>query len=163
MAFKLADMWAKITGLESRLAEADKTELTNFKASVTAQVDKLQSDLTEANATIASLGNDKTALNAQVAELTGKLSDANKLELDSKAALLKHLSELPGHADYKAGGAKAGATLAELITAEQNATNAAIAATGVKVDKLPAGGKAPEAANKPSNLTEACLKANKKA
>ena len=126
-------------------------------------MDKLQADLASANATIASLGNDKTALNAQVSDLTGKLSDANKLELDCKGAILKHLSALPGHDDYKEGGAKAGATLAELITAEQNATNAAIAATGVKVDKLPAGGKAPEAANKPTNLTEACLKANKKA
>ena len=161
----IKDLIAKVTGMEQRAEAAFKAELETLKAQITGAVTQLQADLATATASIASLTTEKTDLAAQVQEMTGKLSDANKLELDSKSALLKHLASIPGHEDYKEGGKKAGATLAELITAEQNATNTAMAATGMKVEQLPAGGQSPEAANtkKPANLTEACLKANKKA
>ena len=84
----------------------------------------------------------------------------------ARAALLGHLATLPGHDDFKAGGKQADASLTVLIGAEQNATNTAMAATGIKVETLPAGGKGPEAQNptgKPKNLTELCLQRNKKA
>ena len=160
----IKDLIAKVTGMEQRAEAAFKAELETLKAQITGTVTQLQADLATATASIASLTTEKTDLAAQVQEMTGKLSDANKLELDSKSALLKHLASIPGHEDYKEGGKKAGATLAELITAEQNATNTALAATGMKVEQLPAGGQSPEAANtkKPANLTEACLKANKR-
>ena len=160
----IKDLIAKVTGMEQRAEAAFKAELETLKAQITGAVTQLQADLATATASIASLTTEKTDLAAQVQEMTGKLSDANKLELDSKSALLKHLASIPGHEDYKEGGKKAGATLAELITAEQNATNTALAATGMKVEQLPAGGQSPEAANtkKPANLTEACLKANKR-
>ena len=183
----LKDIIAKVTGLEQRAAEAFKAELTDLKNLVQGQLTEITGKLTTANETLSNL---TTALKAavtgakvelkadatgadMVAALTGKLStletnlSAATTEVSgARAELLKHLAGIPGHEDYKEGGKKAGATLAELITAEQNATNTAMAATGMKVEQLPAGGQTPEAANaakKPVNLTEACLKANKKA
>ena len=159
----LKEIIAKLAGLEQRVEGALKQEVASIQATVNGMLASAQAKVEELTKTVASLETGKADAEAKVTELTEKLSAANKLELDLRGALLKHLSALPGHADYKEGGAKANAPLTELIVAEQNATNAAIAATGVKVDQLPAGGLAPEAAKKPVNLTEACLKANKKA
>ncbi|MEN6533358.1 MAG: hypothetical protein ABFD89_06825 [Bryobacteraceae bacterium] len=164
MTFNLKDLVAKITGLEQRAEAAFKAELTELKNTVTTTLANVQTELATAQAAVkdltAKLGTATTDLSAA----TGSLN-TSKTELTAAAtALRSHLASLPGHEDYKEGGAKAKATLTELITAEQNATNTALAATGVKADKLPAGGKAPEAeSGKIVNLTEACLKANKKA
>jgi hypothetical protein len=157
---KLKDAVAALVADQSKATLASVTDLS---VKISGIETGALAELNAANTRIHQLEAAKVDAENQVSELTGKLSDANKLETDCRVALLKHLSALPGHADYKEGGAKANATLADLIAAEQNATNAAIAATGVKIEGLPAGGHAPEAAKKPVNLTEACLKANKKA
>lgn len=155
---KLKDAVAALVADQSKATLASITDLSTKISGIESGA---LAELNTANTRIQGLETAKIDAENKVTELTSKLSEANKLETDCRVALLSHLSSLPGHADYKKGGAKENATLAELITAEQNATNAAIAATGVKVEQLPAGGQAPEAANKPKNLTEACLAANK--
>lgn len=186
MKFSLKELGEKVEKLLGSAESQFKAELTELKNSVSTAVAGVQAQLTSATESLTSI---TTALKAavagaklelkadatgaeMVAGLTGKigtletgLSTANTELSGARASLLKHLASIPGHEDYKEGGKKAGATLAELITAEQNATNTAMAATGMKVETLPAGGQSPEAANtkKPANLTEACLKANKKA
>jgi hypothetical protein len=151
----------KITAL---VGKPEAAELTAVKTDLSALGEKITTELTAALSA-------KTALEAQLATATtnlsaatGQIASLQTTHTAAATALRSHLSALPGHADYKDGGAKAGATLSELITAEQNATNTAIASTGVKADKLPAvGAIPPDALNAPKNLTEACLKANKAA
>ena len=162
MTFK--DLIAKITGLEARAESAFKAELTELKGLVTGQMTHLQEDLTSAQASITDLTGRLATATADLSAANGSLAEIKTSLTSAATALRSHLSALPGHADYKDGGPKAGATLTELIAAEQNATNNAISATGVKVNVLPAGGKAPESATTaPKNLTDACLAANKKA
>jgi len=184
MKFSLKELGDKVERLLGSAEAQFKAELTELKNNVSAAITGIETQLTSAKDSLASVA---TALRAaltsakvevkadatpadMVASLSGKitaldssLTTVNTEIANAKSALLKHLAALPGHADYKEGGAKAGATLAELITAEQNATNTAIAASGVKIEQLPAGGKQPEAAatGKPKNLTEACIAAKK--
>lgn len=186
MKFTLKELGDKVEQLLGSAESKFKAELTELKNSVSAAVSGVQAQLTSANESLTSI---TTALKAavagaklelkadatgadMVAGLTGKIGtletglNTASTELSSaRTLLLTHLATIPGHEDYKEGGKKAGATLAELIAAEQNATNTAMAATNIKVETIPTGGTAPEAANakKPVNLTEACLKANKKA
>ena len=164
MTFNLKELVAKITGLEQRAEAAFKAELAELKNTVTSTMAAMQARLDTAATAITDLTSKLTAATTDLSAANGSLAIV-KTELSTAATTLRsHLANLPGHEDYKDGGAKAGATLAELIAAEQSATNTAMAATGVKADKLPAGGKAPESASaKVVNLTEACLKANKKA
>ena len=159
---KLKDAVAALVADQSK---ATLVSITDLSTKISGIESGLVTELNTAQARITSLETQKTDAENKATELTGKLSESNKVETECRVALLKHLSALPGHADYKEGGAKANATLTELIAAEQNATNAAIAATGIKVDALPSGGTPPQpsTAQKPVNLTEACLKANKKA
>ena len=176
---------AKITGLEARAEAAFKAELAELKNSVTGTMTELQTSLSTATTNLtnlttalktaltgarlevksdASAGEMVNQLSGRITALETNLTNANSELTTARTALLDHLAALPGHGDYKKDGPKAGATLKELITAEQNATNAAIAASGVKLENLPAGGKQPAAAatGQPKNLTEACLAANKK-
>lgn len=149
----IKDLISKVIGMEQRAEAAFKAELESVKATINGTLTQLQADLATAQASIASLSGEKTDLAAQVQEMTGKLSESNKLELDAKSALLAHLGKIPGHEDFKEGGKKASVTLAELITAEQNATNTALAATGVKLETLPVGGAAPAGAPGRQQLT----------
>ena len=158
----IKDILAELTGLKARVDAAGQAEVARLEGIVTGMVAQLENDLTTARASIASLTASQTDLQSQVQDLTGKLSDANRIQLDATTVLRAHLAALPAHAEYKDGGTKAGAALAELITAEINATNNAIAATGLKLNDLPAGGEAPEALTRPKNLTEACIAAKKK-
>lgn len=164
MTLNLKDIIAKIAGLEARAEAAVKAELADLKNIVTGQLTTLQNELATAQASLKELTGKLATAGTDLSAANGTLNEAKTALTAAATALRSHLASLPGHEDYKDGGAKAGASLMELITAEQNATNAAIAATGVKADKLPAGGKAPEnPSGKVVNLTEACLKANKKA
>lgn len=163
MTFNLKDLVAKITGLEQRAEAAFRAELAELKNTVTTTLASVQAELATAQASVKELTGKLSTATTDLSAATGSLNTI-KTELTAAAtALRSHLAGLPGHEDYKDGGAKAGASLTELIAAEQNATNTAMAATGIKTDKLPAGGKSPEAASgKIVNLTEACLKANRK-
>lgn len=182
MKFSLKELGEKVEKLLGSAEAQFKAELTELKNNVSAAISGVEAQLTSAKETLGSIttalktavagaklelkadatpGDMVTSLSSRITALESSLSTAQGEVTAAKSALLKHLSALPGHADYKEGGAKANATLADLVAAEQNATNTAIAATGVKVEQLPAGGTAPEAANKPKNLTEACIAANK--
>lgn len=156
---KLKDAVSALVADQSKATVASITDLSSKIASIeTGALAELESVRQQ----VASLGNEKAGLEASNADLTAKLSEANRLQLDAADAIRAHLATLPGHADYKPDGKHAKATLPELIEAEKNATNTAIAATGIKADALPAGGTPPPAANnKPKNLTEACLAAKK--
>ena len=133
----LKEIIAKVTGLEQRAEAAFKAEVETLKAAVNGTIAQLQANL--ATASIASLGTAKAELETSVQELTGKLSSANKVETDAIATLRSHLATLPGQDKTKLETA----TLSELLTLQQNAVNAAIAATGVKLETLPAGGSLP--------------------
>jgi chromosome segregation ATPase len=128
--------------VEKLLGKADaefKSELETLKATVSGTLTQLQADLATATASIASLGTAKAELETSVQELTGKLSSANKVETDAIATLRSHLATLPGQDKTRLETA----TLSELLTLQQNAVNAALAATGVKLESLPAGGSLP--------------------
>ena len=165
--FNIGKANAEIDRLESELATAKtaapKTEDTQKLSDALASNDQISKQLTDAQANVTDLTNRLTTAGTDLSAANGSLTTANASITAAATALRTHLASLPGHADYKDGGAKANATLAELITAEQNATNAAVASTGVKADKLPAVGAVSNAAATPKNLTEACLKANKAA
>ena len=148
--------------LKQRVDAADKAELARIEGVVNETVAKLQADLTAANASVESLTKAKLEVETQVSELNTKLSDANKAELDARNAIRQHLYSLPGHEDYKDGGSKAGASLAELIEAEAKAVSNAVAATGVKLDSLPGAGS-PNAPKKALTYTELCKAAKKSA
>lgn len=160
---KISDLFAGFTALVARLDAAGKADLEAFKASVTTKVESLQSDLSASIAAEAEAKNKLATVTSDLSAANRSLTADNASITSAATALRSHLSGLPGHADYKDGGAKASATLTELIAAEQNATNLAIASTGVKTEKLPAAGAVPNAAAAPKNLTEACLKANQNA
>jgi chromosome segregation ATPase len=128
--------------VEKLLGKADaefKSELETLKATVSGTLTQLQADLATATASIASLGTAKAELETSVQELTGKLSSANKVETDAIATLRSHLATLPGQDKTRLETA----TLSELLTLQQNAVNAALAATGVKLESLPSGGTLP--------------------
>jgi hypothetical protein len=149
---KLKDAVAALVADQSKATLASITDLSTKISGIESGA---LAELNAATTRIQGLETAKSDAEGKVSELTGKLSDANKLEMDCKDGLLKHLASLPGHADYKEGGSKVGATLAELITAEQNATNAAISATGIKLDNLPSGGiPAPAPGGKTLSRTE---------
>jgi hypothetical protein len=153
----------KLTGLVDDQSKATLATLTDFSAKLTALETGALAQLTTAQAAATELQTKLTGLETVRTDLAAKLSATDSTLAAGRADLLKHLAAIPGHADFKEGGSKANASLADLIAAEQSATNAALAATGVNVKQLPAGGQAPEAAaHKPKNLTEACLLANKK-
>ena len=136
MKFSLTELMAKVTGLEARAEAAFKAELAELRGMITGSLTQAQNDLTTARASIESLGKQNTDLLAQVGDLTGKLSEANKDFLAVGDLLKAHLAQMDP--EYKPGGAKASAALKDLVTAEINATNTALAKVGVKVNDLPA-------------------------
>ena len=150
--------------MEQRAEAAFRAELADLKNTVTITLANLQTELATAQASMKELTANLATANTNLSSANGSLTTANAANTAAATALRSHLSTLPGHADYKDGGPKAGATLTELIAAEQGATNAAIAATGIKADTLPAGGHAPGAASgKTLNVTERCIAARKAA
>ena len=164
MTFNLKDLVAKITGLEQRAEATFRAELADLKNTVTTTLANLQTELSTAQASAKELTANLATATTNLSVANGSLTTANASLTAAATALRSHLSALPGHADYKDGGPKAGATLTELIAAEQNATNTALGATGVKADTLPAGGKVPGGpSGKTVSLTEQCIATRKAA
>ena len=136
MKLTLSELIAKVTGLESRAEAAFKAELADLRAQITGQLTQLQTDLAAANTAKTALELSKVDADAKVSELTGKLSEQNKLFLDGTAMLRDHMAKVD--ASFAPTGTKKDASLTDLITAEINATNTALAKTGVDISKLPA-------------------------
>ncbi len=158
MTFNLKEFLAKITGLEARAEAAFKGELVELKSIASG----IQNELTAAHSTIAGLNTENAILKTEVDRLSDKFSTVSRTLADATTILRAHLAMLPGQEDFKDGGSKAGATLAELIAAEQNATNTAMAATGIKANMLPSGSGGGFTGGRPPNLTQACLSANRR-
>jgi hypothetical protein len=169
--FTLKELSAKVSDLLSRADAGLRAEFATLKTLVDTTLADTQDKLTQALADLGTAQASVKSLGEQNTELT---NTNQKLKLDSDAlaqsstaaatSLRSHLATIPGHEDYKDGGSKAAASLPELIAAEQSATNTALASVGIKPETIPAAGAVPAAAVKtPANLTDACLKANKKA
>jgi chromosome segregation ATPase len=144
---KLSELAAKVLGLEARAQSADQSLRTDVAALRTT----LDTQLGEANTSISALTTKLAEADAKVSELTGNLSEKNKeilglTEIVTAAqsatdTLRAHMAKVD--AAYAPKGAKENATLAELVAAEMNATNTALAKTGVDVAKLPAAPATP--------------------
>jgi len=134
---KISDLIAKVTGLEARADAAFKADLETLRTTVNGEITRLTTELATANASVTSLTTAKTTLEAQVQTLNGQLSTANKLELDLTSLLRGHMAKVDA-ATFGPNGLKATATLLELANAEINATNSALAKTGVDISKMPA-------------------------
>ena len=126
MKFSISELIAKITGLESRIAAADKAELTAIKA----QVDDA---LTEVQASLDTVQAEVTRLNIELATAAGTITE----EKAARTALVTKLDA--ACAALKVEGIAA-LTPEAKIEALQNATNNAIAKTGVNLENLPAQG-----------------------
>lgn len=135
---KLSELANKVLGLEARATSADQSlraDVTALRTLLDGQLAQTSSDLATAQASIASLGSTKLDLESKVSELTAKLSEANKDSLTLAESLRGHLATLDEA--YAAGGAKANASLSDLISAEIAATNTAMSKTGLNASKLP--------------------------
>jgi hypothetical protein len=136
MKFSLSELVSKVTGLEARAEAAFKAELSELKATITGTMTQLQTDLTAALSAKSALETEKATLTASVATLNAQIATQSGLVTEATTALRTHLAKVDSA--FAPNGAKAAAPLAELITAEINATNTALAKTGVDVHNLPA-------------------------
>ena len=126
----------KLAGFLADQTKATLATLTEFSTKLTNLETGAMSELSEANAAKLVLEQGKVSADAKVSELTGKLSEQNKTFLDATTMLREHMAKMD--AAYATTGPKKDASLTDLITSEINATNTALAKTGVDISKLPA-------------------------
>jgi chromosome segregation ATPase len=144
-----------VAGFSADQSKATLASITEFSARLNGLEAGALAELSTAQASVTSLTTEKTTLTTSVTELTGKLAASDKTILDTTTALRAHMAKVD--AAYAPGGAQAACSIIDLVTAEINATNSALAKTGVEVDKLPAapasgGGAAPTAPQKFATL-----------
>ena len=130
---KLAEM---VSGFKADQTKATLATITEFGVRLAALEAGALAELSTAQASVTALEGEKTTLNASVSSLTSNLSEANKVLTDVTATLRTHMAKVDSA--YAPTGAKSNATISDLVLAEINATNAALAKVGVDVTKLPA-------------------------
>ena len=135
-----------VSGFKADQTKATLATITEFGVRLAALETGALAELSTAQASVTALEGEKTTLNASVSNLTSNLSEANKVLTDVTATLRTHMAKVDSA--YAPTGAKSNATISDLVLAEINATNAALAKVGVDVSKLPA---APATAGGPSS------------